>query len=420
MLVPGQTISLAIEKPAAGGRMIARANGLVVLVAGAIPGERVSARVTRLGKGVAYADTIAVEEPSPDRRAPRADPLCGGCLLAHVAYARQLEIKTLVVADAFARIARAPLHAPVAIAPSPVEGYRMRARLHWRGGRLGFFREGTHDLCDARQTGQLLPATTDVLDRIAGVLAGLPLGAVAEIEIAENVDASDRAVHLDAAPGNAVLPGDLASAIDGLTGVTASGPGGVRVIGGSPYVADTLRIGDETMTLRRHVLAFFQGNRFLLRDFVTHVAAQVPAGGEVVDLYAGGGLFSVAAARVRGARVTAVEGDRVAADDLLANAASVEGIVSARHQSVEAFAHSAKPGADVVIVDPPRTGMSREALEGVVRLGPARLIYVSCDVATLARDTRRLIDAGYGIARADGFDLFPNTPHVETVVVFET
>jgi 23S rRNA (uracil1939-C5)-methyltransferase len=74
--------------------------------------------------------------------------------------------------------------------------------------------------------------------------------------------------------------------------------------------------------------------------------------------------------------------------------------------------------ADVVIVDPPRTGLSPEALASVLAVKPARLIYVSCDVATLARDARKVVDAGYAIERADAFDLFPNTPHVETVVVF--
>src|SRR6185295_1188990 len=104
MLTPGQTLPLTIEKPAAGGRMIARAGGQIVLVAGAIPGERVQARVSRVGKGVAFAETVVVEEASPDRREPFADPLCGGTLFSHIAYPRQLAIKSQVIADAFERI----------------------------------------------------------------------------------------------------------------------------------------------------------------------------------------------------------------------------------------------------------------------------------------------------------------------------
>ena len=144
--------------------MIARERGQVVMVSGAIPGETVVARIERSGKGVAFARVVSVAEASGDRRNPFTDPLCGGCLYAHVAYPRQLEIKGQVIADALARIGRVPLAAPVVVAASPAEGYRMRARLHVRGPRIGFFREATHDICDARSTRQLLPATCDVLE----------------------------------------------------------------------------------------------------------------------------------------------------------------------------------------------------------------------------------------------------------------
>src|ERR1019366_2664721 len=166
MLTPGQILPLTIDKPAAGGRMIARVDGQVVLVGGAIPGERVTARVERVAKGVAYADTLSADEPSADRRAAPADPLCGGCLYAHIAYPRQLDLKTLVIADAFGRIPPLPLTSAVPVAASPEEGYRMRARLHVRVQRWGLFREGTHEICDARATRQLLPATCETLDRI--------------------------------------------------------------------------------------------------------------------------------------------------------------------------------------------------------------------------------------------------------------
>jgi tRNA/tmRNA/rRNA uracil-C5-methylase (TrmA/RlmC/RlmD family) len=175
MARPGDSVSLTIEKPAAGGRMIARLDGQIVLVGGAIPGERVTARVERVGKGVVYAATTSVEEASPDRRPVRGDPECGGCLYAHVSYQRQLALKSDVIADAFARIAKLPLAQPVHVEPSPEDGYRMRARLHMRGQRYGFFREGTHDLCDARATRQLLPATFDVLDRLAAAITSLGL-----------------------------------------------------------------------------------------------------------------------------------------------------------------------------------------------------------------------------------------------------
>jgi 23S rRNA (uracil1939-C5)-methyltransferase len=421
MLVPGQTVAVIIEKPVAGGRMIARVDGQVVLVGGAIPGERLTIRIERVGKGVAFADPVSIDEPSPDRRVLLSDPLCGGCLYAHIAYQRQLQIKALVIADAFARTGRLPLPDGVTVSASPTAGYRMRARLHHRRGRLGFFREGTHEVCDARATGQLLPASCDVLDRLEAALADLPEGTVGGIDVAENIDASERVLHLEMCPGHDSPPQGLPSLTDGITGLTVAGPGpgGLRVLAGSAYVTDRIVLDDRpAITIRRHVLAFFQGNRFLLLDLVAHVTGQVPHGSKTIDLYAGAGLFSVSAARQRGAQVTAVEGDRVASEDLAVNAAAAGGVTPV-DQPVEAFVRSAPPGADVVIVDPPRTGMSPAALQGVVRLRGRRVVYVSCDVATLARDARRLVDAGYEIARVDAFDLFPNTPHVETVVTFE-
>jgi tRNA/tmRNA/rRNA uracil-C5-methylase (TrmA/RlmC/RlmD family) len=137
-------------------------------------------------------------------------------------------------------------------------------------------------------------------------------------------------------------------------------------------------------------------------------------------------LFSIGAAFFRGVTVTAVEGDRFAAEDLRVNAMAVRDRVSAVRSDVESFVRNLRPGrtlpsgrnVDAVLVDPPRTGLSSEALDGIVDLRSPRLIYVSCDVATLARDVRRFVTAGYTIQHAEAFDLFPNTPHVETVVVF--
>ena len=416
MLKAGDVIPLAIEKPAAGGAMIARHDGRVVLVSGAIPGERVQAKVIRVAKGMATADAIAIDQPSSDRRDPFGDPLCGGCLYGHIAYPRQLAIKSEVIADAFTRIGRLELPAAVAVAASPEEGYRMRARLHVRGSRVGFFREGTHDLCDARTTRQLLPATLDTLERLMAAIRSIGAHTVREIELSENLDGSERVVHLDTAePLDPRLVEKLVS-VDGLT------PG--------PYVTDTIAIGEASLRLRRHVLAFFQGNRFLLRDLVSHVTDRVPIGAMLVDLYAGVGLFSVAASVLRGATTVAVEGDKVAFDDLFVNGTAAGTRLTAIRAAVEkmgvgppkekpAWPTLRREGAvDVVIVDPPRTGMSPQALMSVLGVKPARLIYVSCDVATLARDARKIVDAGYTIERADAFDLFPNTPHVETVVVF--
>jgi 23S rRNA (uracil1939-C5)-methyltransferase len=327
--------------------------------------------------------------------------LCGGCVYRYITYPRQLAIKSQVIADAFKRIGRIELPSAVAVAASPEEGYRMRARLHVRGARAGFFREGTHDLCEARVTGQLLPATLETLDRLMAAIRSTGTDRVNGIELSENVDASERVVSLETSEPLDPRLVDRVLSVDGLTT--------------GPYVTDTLAIADTALRLRRHVRAFFQGNRYLLRDLVGHVAGLLPAGGAVLDLYAGVGLFSVAAAMVRGAVTVAVEGDAAGFEDLRFNAVAAGGKLTTMHASVEAVM---APAADAVIVDPPRTGMSPEALQKVIGLRPPRLIYVSCDVATLARDARKLVDAGYVIDRADAFDMFPNTPHVETVIVF--
>src|SRR5262249_11790275 len=157
-----------------------------VLVSGAIPGERVTARVERVLKNVAYADALQADEASPDRRQLTGDPLCGGSLYSHIAYDRQLEIKREVIADGFARIGHLELPTNLRVAGSPEEGYRMRARLHVRGRRLGFFREASHDICDIRQTRQLLPESCDVFDRLTAATRSLGIDAIRDVDYAEN------------------------------------------------------------------------------------------------------------------------------------------------------------------------------------------------------------------------------------------
>ncbi len=414
-------IDLSVEKPAAGGRMIARHVGQIVLVAGAIPGERVRARVERTSKGVIYATTVEVLEASGDRRPADTDWLCGGNVYAHVAYSRQLQIKAAIVADAFARIARLPLGAPPPVTGSEERAYRMRARLHARGGRLGFFREGTHELCDPAITGQLHPDTLDVLDRLQSAVAREGVAGLRSIELSENMPADQRALHMEVE-----RPTDLGRLAQmeghGVTGLSYSGPfaGIASTVFGTPVVSDRVLIvrdaGEHAMTLQRNVRAFFQANRYLLPTLVTRVVSLV-GNGPVVDLYAGVGLFGVALAACGVRGIVAVEGDRVSAQDLKANAATYEGALTAVQQPVEAFLARSAPAPDTtLIVDPPRTGMSREAMAGILAFGARTIVYVSCDVATLARDVRRLVDVGYAIDEIESFDLFPNTAHVETVI----
>lgn len=421
MLQPGRTLDVTIDKPAAGGRMIARVDGQVVLVAGAIPGEQVRVRIERVGRGVAYAQVETVVTPSADRRPVTSDPLCGGCAYAHITYVRQLEVKALVIADALSRIGHITPPAPIVVAPSPETGYRVRARLHVRDGRVGFFREGTHEICETRSARQLRDETCDVLDRVTAGLRSLGMAGVHEIEVSENLDASQRVVHLERLPGlspRALSGLALSDGLTGLTTNTTAGPSRVTLVRGEPHVVDTLQIEGVDIRLRRHVLAFFQGNRYLLQPLVEHVVGHISPGDRVLDLYAGTGLFSVASAATRAGQVVAVEGDPSGAADLVFNAQPVRERMTAVRQSVEDFVAQAPDTPEVLIVDPPRTGLSKEALQGVIGLGSSTVVYVSCDVATLARDARQLVDVGYRVERVSGFDLFPSTPHVETVVTF--
>jgi len=426
----GSLITLDIDKPAVGGRMLGRHEGQVVLVWGAIPGERVSALIERVGRGVLYAETAEVLNSSPDRRGAAADWRCGGSVYAHIAYDRQVRLKGEIIRETLGRIGRLPLTEAPAVMPSPERGYRMRARLHAQGPQLGFLREGTHQLCDAGATGQLLPGTADWIAAAEGVLIRDGLEGLAAVEITENVQGSERACHLILRAGVEAAP--FAALVDAepLIGVSAEQEdrAGARVLAGNAWVSDVLHVkaGDaaSALRLRRSARAFFQSNRYLLEPLVQHVAALVPEG-PIVDLYAGVGLFGLSLAAAGIDDVTLVEGDPVSGADLQGNAEAFGTRVRVERRSVEAFLagvgrvpRSGPAGAHTFIVDPPRTGISKEAMAGIVQAQPARIVYVSCDIATFARDTRTLIDAGYALEGLTGLDLFPNTAHVESVAVF--
>lgn len=402
--------------------MIARHDGEVLLVAGAIPGERVSVRVTRAERKVAFADTVQIHAPSADRRTPSGDPLCGGCLYAHITYPRQLVLKSEIIRDAFARIGRIPFEGPIEVHPSEERGYRMRARFHVRDGKTGFYREGTHHLCDARSTGQMLEASVDAVENAVASLTAQNVQVVS-IELSENIAADERALHLDLREER-ISEGALARAVAAaeLTGCTARARDTTSYSSGDPIVSDRLdaltggRVASGA--LRRHPESFFQANRYVLPELVGAVMDGV-RDGTILDLYAGVGLFAVALAASGRAQVTAVEGDPVSGRDLLRNAAPYHDNLRVVRSSVEAFAARSQKAPDTLIVDPPRTGMSKEAADAIAGMGAGRIVYVSCDAPTMARDARRMLDAGYRLVSLRGFDLFPNTPHVETVGVFE-
>jgi len=416
-LGPGDLLTLRIEKAVAGGRMLARADGAIVLVSGALPGELVEARIERRQRGTIWARTERVPEPSP-QRVGEPNP-CGGCVLSHASYEHQLGLKQGIVQDAFARVARLPVEAPP-IVPSRTDGYRMRARLHVEAARIGFYLEATHTLCAPASTGQLLPGTLAAIDAAAAVLAETP-GAVTSIEVAENRDASERAFHLELARDADPSRLGAIAEVPGITSLSLShlqSPR-VRVLSGEGRVTDRFTAQSRAWSISRTTQAFFQGNRYLLEALVAHVLAPLGRGG-VMDLYAGAGLFAVAAAAHGHAPVIAVEGDAMSAADLRRNTTDWRGLIHARHESVESHLQNRRTlRPQTLILDPPRTGLSGKALEGVAGLRAPRIVYVSCDAPTLARDVRALVDAGYELRQLTAFDLFPNTAHVETVAVLQ-
>jgi 23S rRNA (uracil1939-C5)-methyltransferase len=471
MLKAGDQLELTLEKPVAGGRMLARHEGQIVLVAGAIPGERVRARIERVNKGMAFATTVTVIQPSSARREAVGDPLCGGTVYAHVAYAEQAAIKREVLRDALRHGGRIEWPGDLPVTSSPEHGYRMRARLHVRKGRVGFFREGTHDLCDCGGTGQLLPESVEAVRAFVDATPRPVRDAIDAIELTESIAADERVLHILWAPHARLntraldeiwrIDQNQNPALSRLTGISCDDPstGLARTISGQPWVSDPLAalVGPDASIaasparsprLRRHGTSFFQGNRYLVPALVA--AVHRAANGNrlngddidgdrrsIVDLYAGVGLFAITlAALQRGAdadgdvdseaanaRIIAVEGDPSSARDLAANAETSSG-VQVEHSSVEhyleRFASTPLPPSSTLIVDPPRTGMSKQALDGVLRARAPRLVYVSCDVATLSRDLRRMIDAGYRLDHLEAFDLFPNTAHVESLAVLST
>jgi tRNA/tmRNA/rRNA uracil-C5-methylase (TrmA/RlmC/RlmD family) len=445
MLTAGSEVVLVPEKAVAGGSMLARHEGRVVLVRGAIPGERIRARIEHVARDVLHGAVVDVIEPHRDRREPHVDPACGGNTFAHIAYRRQLALKADIVVDAFTRIARVALGRPIAVAESPERGYRMRARFHVRGHRVGFYRESTHELCDAASSGQLQPNAVEAVRALGELLAqDERTDDVLGIELAENIAGDGRAIHVELRDGRSADRLAAGSARSDLTGLSWSVPSdaGTHVVSGTPYVIDGLDIrplgGGEPpsrgfgepgptsknegrpIRIRRHVRAFFQSNRYLLSELVQHVLALVPDGGPVIDLYAGVGLFAVSLACTRRNEVIAVEGDAISAADLAANAASCERPFLSQHSSVERFLRRSKElSLHTVMLDPPRTGLSREAASGLHLSRPRRIVYVSCDVATLARDVKDFLREGYRLEHVEAFDLFPNTPHIETIAVLD-
>jgi tRNA/tmRNA/rRNA uracil-C5-methylase (TrmA/RlmC/RlmD family) len=208
-------------------------------------------------------------------------------------------LKAEMIADAFGRLGRIGLPS-FSVAASPQRAYRMRARLHARSGAIGFYREGSHDVCDAAGTGQLSDAA--IKSGVAALESLMEAGDGASVVISENVAADERALYIELS----TLPADIdeaaqtAAAVPGVTGCTVYAPNGTTASAGIPAVSDPLSAltagRAASGRIQRRPASFFQANRFLLPSLVTAVMDHVPADGELLDLYAGVGLFSISLA----------------------------------------------------------------------------------------------------------------------------
>ncbi len=438
----GSELELTVDSLAYGGNGVARLDGYVVFVQGAMPGDRVRARIDRSKRGYAEASTVELLEPSPDRVEPRAPH--PGASWQVLPYERQVAAKESQVREALARIGHFE-DPPVAPMVPAVDPWRYRNKLEYSFGSsdadglvLGFHRPGRWDEID------------DVSDDI---LASERINAVREAVKAwcrdEGLLAYDRRVHtgflrnlvvregrrtgqvqarLVTSPGAALRVQSLveAVAVDSLLWTQAAGVGETSREGQTELLAGPAYIEEETLGLRFRVSpeAFFQTNTDMA-ERLYGVAADLAglSGGErVYDLFCGIGTIALALA-LRAREVWGIEVVESAVADAIENARlnSVDNahffagdVRTAMRPLVE---KAGKP--DVVVIDPPRAGLSQKIVRRVLEAGARRIVYVSCNPTTLAPNARQMVDAGYRLTAVRPVDMFPQTPHIECVALLE-
>jgi 23S rRNA (uracil1939-C5)-methyltransferase len=442
---------LSIEKLIYGGDGLARtpagADGrsMAVFVPFVLPGERVDVEILQEKPGFARGSVAQLIEASPDRVEARCQYFrqCGGCHYQHIPYERQLEFKAEILRETLKRIAKielkSELKSDVRLHASPPWNYRNRTRLQVRNAPefgLGYFRFGSHDFLPVRECPISSPLLNRVMARLLE-LRGLNCPAAVE-EIELFADAADERLLAWAFCGREADKGDLlrwAEAIERaspeISGVTLfasrlrsseqpledDAPTDSKSLAQSG--AKAIRYRTKNHDYQVSAGAFFQVNRYLVDELVSVITGD--ARGEVaLDLYAGVGLFSAALAQ-NFHHILGVEASQTAYGDLVQNVPANVKAVGAR---TEDYLRSGYPTSrpvrkrpDLVVLDPPRTGAGKVVIRSLVELGAPRIRYVSCDPATLARDIAPLLAAGYHVEEAHLFDLFPETFHIESVLL---
>jgi len=384
----GTQLEVEVVKIIPNGLGLCFAEQLTVFVPLSAPGDLLRVELADIRGKTAFAKIVEVLRPGKDRVTPACRYFgdCGGCDFQQLSYPAQLDAKIEILRDSFRRIAGIKGELHIKTVPCPEEfGYRIRTQVHADPltKKIGFYRRQSHDVIEAGSC----PILDQDLDR---ALAGLRAG-----------------FDWDAAPANTV---DIVSAYSGGRA--------------SIFSAEIPMTSEEIVfrALGREYLftaeSFFQANRYMIEHLI-RVATEGMSGGLAVDLYCGIGLFTLPLAD-EFERVFGVENSPVSLG--LANrnaeahgATNIEFVESrVRHFLSEHEERLA--GTDLVIVDPPRSGLKPAAVELLSKISPARINYVSCNPSTLARDTKLLIDSGYEIESVTALDLFPQTHHVEAVV----
>ena len=378
-------LEVEVERILPGGVGLAHAGGKTVFVSLAAPGDRVRVRIDRQQGELLFASIVEIITPSPERIEPPCPYFgrCGGCDFQQLTYEAQLAAKAGIIRDCLHRIARLENIPEIVVTPSP-NNWRYRMRATWQIDQelraIGYYERGSRRVCDVADCAVLKPELQETLERV-------------------------RATEWHE------FPRDLKH-LDGVVGEN-----GVSL---SPSFAEfqtnelTLTVGGEVYQYNAN--AFFQINPALLGSLVENAIGEA-SGGTVLDLYCGVGLFTLPLAR-QFQKVIGVEANATATRFARRNL-ELAGLRNANMitATVTDWFRSASIGpVDFVLLDPPRAGAESAVIKGILNLQPRAISYVSCDPATLARDLRKLIGGGYVIQSIAGFDLFPQTHHVETVV----
>ncbi|MGA8026704.1 MAG: class I SAM-dependent RNA methyltransferase [Bryobacteraceae bacterium] len=387
--------TVEIEKLVYGGEGLARLDGQVVLVPFVLPGERVSVTVDRVKTGLLRGALPHVLEPAPQRTPPGCEYFanCGGCHYQHAEYEFQLQQKKAILIETLQRLGGIQFEGEVRVLSGEPWHYRNRIQLHFENAQAGFHKAGSHDLCAIDHC----PISSPMLNQaIAKFQAAATQPEWPDFLRSLEIFTNETDVQLNIV--DSIRP--VAARFFEWCGTFV------------PLARGAIEYAAAGQMFRISRGSFFQVNRFLADALIGEVLC-AGEGSYAVDLYSGVGLFSIPlASRFR--RVDAVERGGPPSRDLESNA-NQSANVRAVKASAEEFLRGLSDAPDLIVADPPRAGLGRDAINELLRLKPPRLTLVSCDPSTLARDMRKLMPE-YGIERLTLIDLFPQTYHFETVV----